>query len=98
MTPWEIKIRKGDNGYRISWIEEIGEKGETVEKEEYVEEDVDSESGEAVAAADLLYRVIEHFSLYGSKHNALHVSVKLEHGSNYHCKGCKICKDDLEVV
>ena len=96
MIPWELTITKGQNGYKLSWKEEI-DGGAYHAREEYIQEDESAEESEADAKAahDLLYKVIEHFSLYGSKHNKYRIAVNIEHGSNYNCKGCVTCKNEL---
>lgn len=82
-----------ENGYTLSWKDEL-EEGKLVDRSLVVEENDWDESSEAKAAHDLLWEVLEYFGVFGSKHDRVRPRVKLEHGDNYECKGCEVCKDE----
>jgi len=65
MIHWDLHIRRGNNGYRLTYQEELGD-GEIVEREEYIE---DSEGDGLKSGEELLWRVMEYFAFYGSKHD-----------------------------
>jgi len=92
MTPWELKIRKAENGYTLSWLDETDD-GLPIPRQAVVQEDEQHENPEAQAAADMLWQVLEFFNILGSKHDKHRVRVKIEHGHGYECTGCEVCKE-----
>ncbi len=80
MTPWEITIRKVQNGFRLSWYEDIDE-GQ-VKEQELVVEEPDTEFGEIEAMQSLLYAVKEYFGHYGSKHDKKRLFINIEDQDN----------------
>lgn len=83
---FDLTITKAQNGFILHWTEEGVLKSTVVEEH-------DTEDGEAAATQKLLWAVAEHFGYYGSKHDKVRTVVRLEHGSNYDCKGCDVCGD-----
>jgi len=59
-----LTITKGDNGFKLSWHEEV-EDGRWVWHELYFE---DSESDALLSMQHALWEVLEYFGMYGSKH------------------------------
>jgi len=66
MIHWDLHIRKGDNGYRLTYEEELGN-GEILGREEYIQ---DSDDDPLKAGEELLWRIMEYFNFYGSKHDS----------------------------
>ena len=75
--PWEINIRKADNGFIASWKEEL-EEGDYIKTMQQVFEEEDDELGELKNMNNVLRFVKEHFGVYHSKHNKYNLSVKIE--------------------
>lgn len=94
MMPWSVTITKGENGFRLSWDEEIDD-GTVISKEEYVQEpdDCDERETEAKVAVNLCWAILGHFGIYGSKHDHFRPVIKLEHGANWECEGCEVCQE-----
>ena len=75
---WEILIKRVDNGYKLSWKEEIEEN--IYLEREYVIQDDDKD--ELKSGEELLWQVIEFFALYGSKHDTERIRIVREKGGN----------------
>ena len=61
---WSITITKVSNGYVLYWLEQLDD-GKTVRQQAtVVTEDDASESGEAEAAATMLWEVLSHFGVF----------------------------------
>ncbi len=77
-TRWDIRITKCENGYRVNWLEEIGERGDTeLLVREIVFEEPDTETGELESTEDLLWFVSEHFGVTFSKHNKHNLLIEI---------------------
>ena len=75
MQAWDLGIERVDNGFVVSWWEEL-------EAEEFMEhkqvfEAGESEWGDHEALVACLRFVVEHFGLQGSKHDGLRISMGL---------------------
>ena len=68
---WSLKITKASNGYIL---QPMGDDHEEEGMMVYEEDDLD-EFGELEAMLKVLYGVIEHFGVYGSKHDAKRLRV-----------------------
>ena len=66
MSAWTLEITRGDNGYKLRWWDELDD-GSEFWHEEYIEDD---EVDELKSGENLLWGVLDHFSLGGSKHDA----------------------------
>lgn len=75
---WAMEIIHKDNGYLIH----------EADGGEIIEEDViqDSESDDLKSAEELLWEVIEHFCLGGSRHDKERLVIKREPGDKYEGK------------
>jgi len=82
---WEIRITKVDNGYVIEYPNDMGVKDIAVIEEP---EEMD---GEKKAGVALLWWLIDHFGLRGSKYDEWRVTAMLEHG---HCWEDPMKKED----
>lgn len=58
---YEIGIERVNNGFIVSWLEDGEAKSLVFEDDEIL--------GELFAMQNALYQVIEHFGLFGSKHD-----------------------------
>ena len=65
MSAWTLEITRGDNGYKLRWADELDD-GSCVWHEEYIEDD---EADKLKSGEELLWGVMGHFSLGGSKHS-----------------------------
>lgn len=74
--PWEINIRKADNGFICSWKEELEE--DYIKTMQQVFEEEDDELGELKNMINLLNFIKEHFAVIYSKHNKYNINIKLE--------------------
>ncbi|MBE3145145.1 MAG: hypothetical protein IMZ61_14690 [Planctomycetes bacterium] len=71
---WDLRITKGDNGFRCNWLEDYDDMpGSRVF--EAVFEEGESEHGEIECFQRLLYFVTEHFGMVGSKHDARRIRI-----------------------
>lgn len=89
MLPWELTIRKGENGFVLFWKEEL-------ENERYIDrtaviQDFDDEHD---AIFHLCLQIMEHFGYYGDKYGYKQTTIRTEHGHKYDCKGCEICMEE----
>lgn len=65
--PYEINIRRVDNGFILSWEEDYADdSGKTFTQQEVIE---DSDLDELKSGESLLWRIMEYFNLQGSKHD-----------------------------
>lgn len=68
---YQLRITRGDNGYRLDWEDEainddpLGE-GEMIRHEEYIQDD---EGDELRSIEELLWWITDHFGRGGSKHD-----------------------------
>lgn len=74
-TRWDLRIYKGENGYRCNWLEDLDEGGDDARIMETVFEEEESEHGEIEAFQRLLYFITEHFGMVGSKHDARRIRI-----------------------
>jgi len=72
---WSLEIRKAENGFVVKWWEELENDkwNELVRVFEETGEDED----ELDAAEALLYFVLEHFDLRGSKHDQRRITIDI---------------------
>lgn len=73
-TRWDLRITKGDNGYRCNWLEETDDFG-AVRVYEIVQEEMESEHGEIECFQRLLWFITEHFAMTGSKHDERRINI-----------------------
>jgi hypothetical protein len=78
---WRLNVTRVNNGYRLSWPDVISnEKREKVITREHVIEDgpdtADDPEGKIESTEKLLWFVIEHFAMTGSKHDPVRLSVE----------------------
>ena len=94
MIPWEITIKRAENGYTLTWAEELEDS--CVRECSHVVEEADIGEGEAKGMADLLWFIKEHFGDHGNKYSKAQVIVDIKHGRDYECKDkkCEICKEE----
>ncbi len=71
---WDLRITKGDNGYRCNWLEDYDDMPGSMVFETVFEEE-ESEHGELEAFERLLWFITEHFGMTGSKHDARRISI-----------------------
>lgn len=79
-TRWDLRIIKGDNGFRCNWLEDLDEGGDDARICETVFEEEESEHGEIEAFARLLWFVTEHFGMVGSKHDEKRIRIEIDNG------------------
>lgn len=72
---WDLRITKGDNGYRVNWLEEIEDE---ILVREMVFEIPDTENGEMEAMKSLLWFVKKYFGVFFSKHNKQNLVIEIE--------------------
>ncbi len=72
---WDLRITKGENGYRCNWLEDEDDQARIFET---VFEEEPSEHGEVEAFQRLLYFITEHFDMYGSHHDARRIRIIVE--------------------
>lgn len=72
--PTTLKITRGDNGYRLNWVD-YDEEGRKIQCEEYVQDD---EQDELRAIESLLWWIINHYGFYGSKHDPERIRIVRE--------------------
>lgn len=70
---WDLRITKGDNGYRVNWLEDTED---IALVREMVFEEV--ESCELETMKDLLWFIKEHFGVYHSKHNKQNLVIEIQ--------------------
>ena len=80
MVPWELTIRKVDNGFRLTWREETdgGTGIEVVERESVLEGGED----DAGVMMRLGYEVWEYFGYMPSKHDAKRAVISIKGDEN----------------
>lgn len=71
----DLRITKGDNGYRVNWLEEIEDE---ILVREMVFEIPDTENGEMEAMKSLLWFIKEHFGVIFSKHNNQNLVIEIQ--------------------
>jgi predicted small metal-binding protein len=79
-TRWDLRILKGDNGFRCNWLEDLDEEQSEARIMETVFEEAESEHGEIEAFQRLLWFVTEHFGMVGSKHDAKRIRIEIDNG------------------
>jgi hypothetical protein len=72
---WDLRITKGDNGYRCNWLEDLDDKQSGARVFEAVFEEEEHEHGEIKCFHRLLCFVTEHFAMVGSKHDARRINI-----------------------
>lgn len=77
---WSLKITKVKNGFIVEHHESTSD-GYIKEQLVFEESDHDDFS-ELIAAEDMLYYIIEHFGLYGSKHDKKRLRVTIDVNKN----------------
>ena len=80
ILPWEINIKKTNNGFICSWKEEL-EDGDYIKNMQQVFEVIeegDDELGELKNMINLLNFVKEHFGVHYSKHNKHNIHIEIE--------------------
>lgn len=80
----KITIKPCRNGATVSYDD-----GENENSEAYK---FDSE--ELDDLRHLLYDIVEVLGYYGSKYDRERLYIKIEHGRDYECEGCEICKEE----
>jgi hypothetical protein len=75
MIEYALTIKRVSNGFVLSWIEDNEDGTERTETQ--VIEEIDSKDGELEAGMHLLFAVMEHFALSGSKHDPKRLTVKI---------------------
>lgn len=73
---WDLRITKGENGYRCNWLEDLED--DQAKIYETVFEEEESEHGEIEAFERLLWFIVEHFGMVGSKHDARRIRITTE--------------------
>lgn len=73
---WDLRITKGDNGFRCNWLEDVDDGGILIRESVFEEEERDT--GELDCMVRLLYFVAEHFGVIYSKHNKHNLVIKRE--------------------
>lgn len=73
---WSVEISRGENGYKCGyWVDTEDDQWER--KEEYIQDD---EVDELKSGEELLWWVLEYFSLGGSKHDPERIRIIREKG------------------
>ncbi len=76
---WDLRIIKGDNGYRCNWLEEMDDVDDRPTKIcEMVFEEADNEKGELECMRNLLHFVKEHFGIFYAKHSKHNLVVEIQ--------------------
>jgi len=70
---YELNVKKVENGFILKYDEELDE-GTKITTEHIVEED-DTEFGELESGKRMLWHVLEHFCLSGSKHDSKRIVI-----------------------
>ena len=70
---YELNVKRVANGFILKYDEELDE-GTKIITEQIVEED-DTASGELEAAKRMLWQVLDHFALGGSKHDTKRIVI-----------------------
>jgi len=73
---WTLVLTRGDNGFGVTWEEEL-EDGRIKQHHEYFEA-ADSQWGDHEAMQRCLYFITEHFGLIGSKHDPRRINIRLD--------------------
>ena len=76
MIAWEINIRKVENGFVLSWEEELEDR--ILIGKESIVEDLDTDFSEIETLQRLLWEITEHFGYYGSKHDKKRLCIEIE--------------------
>ena len=63
---WSVEITRGENGYKLGYWEETEDGYEMGWREEYIQ---DEERDGLKSGEELLWYIINYFSLSGSKHD-----------------------------
>ena len=66
---WQITISKADNGFVLEYYDEETETNRQIAVEDPPDGD------ETVTTQKMLWEIMEHFSLFGSKHDKVRVKV-----------------------
>jgi hypothetical protein len=72
---WSIEITRGENGYKLSYREDVDDERYWVWKEEYIQDD---DVDELKSGEELLWWLVEYFSLGGSKHDPERIRIVRE--------------------
>lgn len=94
----KLTIEKANNGFIIEYPEYMfTEKDERVElrKELFEIENCFGETDYS-KVVEMLYWVLDHFGMLGSKHNKERIQIRVAHGDSYECNvpDCKLCEND----
>ena len=73
---WDLLITKVQNGYIVSWQEDVDE-GVT-RNQHAVFEEPETRTGELEVMKNLLWFVMEHFGVMYSKHNAQNLNIEIQ--------------------
>lgn len=71
---YDVRLTRGDNGYRLSWSEEA-EDDSRVPHEEYIQDD---EADELKSVRELLWWILEWAGHSGSKHDPERIRIVTE--------------------
>lgn len=77
---WSMKIIKVQNGFICKWYEPSGFDGDDLLKKQLVFEDKEDEGeySELYSGEEMLWFLIEHFGLFGSKYDKKRLRVNIE--------------------
>lgn len=76
---WDLKITKADNGFGLRWEEE-DEDGRPCLHEEVIQDD---DMDDLKSGQELLWHVINYFSLGGSRHDKERLHISRKRGDKY---------------
>jgi hypothetical protein len=76
----KLTIETASNGYVLSYDDELDDK--TIEKKYIVVEEDPESADDCDTTQSLLGAIVEHFGLWGSKHDPRRISIEIEENEN----------------